>query len=1178
MKRALSVLLVTLFVLSCAVAVAQEGPGPGKKPAILFCCPGENRYDYVGYDYMQALEQAGFVVDYIEGAKDLTWDKVKNYNVLFVYDFPARGPDAEAMSTSLAMRPPWLADYWAVLDRFVKAGGGVFLHYWPFWGGAAPNDLLQQWGLQFPLLWLRDTLVQQMTNMPSGLAYTDQIADTPVSKDVRGFWYPYDSHYFGQHTMPILVDADWQVVARPSQAAYTVVPKFGPGEAQPSKDALIPGEPVKDPVLFAIRDYAGGGRLATVQTWFNFSVGSGMKWLYNDEVLTKGLGTRPSDYGKLLTNTYRWLAEPSLKSGAVGGAVQDQNRLREPMLRAGAMDEFHDWYYEEDEVLEYHHPPVAGQLYRGLIGAQTALSGGTGSVADYAQAAAELKLDFIVFLEDLAQMTPEKLERLKDAVARNSTPTLKLIAGYRMKVNTGNYAFLCGENPVWPEERMLTGPDKRTMNWQFQNEKGEWAKGNPALDWWYNVAFPKGNNLGYYNFTKSGDGMKMYDLRVYSMVALRTYEGGKLVEDMTADYLTTCQATSVPTPVSLNLVKSPAEMRAAVASNQALTYGLARSLDLVWQDALRWTTSYEAPNAFPSDGPLIEAWPKCNRVMTFGSENFVSGRSLTPSPIRVTASTGLKEIRIYDGERLFRRFLCGGTKEFVTTLFFPGTVQRNLVLIAEDAKGGVATSFAYRQYKEGGSFVPVFCGDHTNDCAYMLLARGPHWPNLFMTPRVPQAGGTWDGGPTAVRALVSPQYTYPAVYTDQGNYEEPVPYQVPRLEFADEGASRCRMDSTRTTVEGVPIINPWHTCGPLRPSPIVDLSVSHTYFDQYVTGVEPNNYGAPGVREGPIASLFTERLTYKQDCTPTQIRLFHSWWRGKTAPRSTILVMGKGTQLLDMWDLTDTPPQIKRARIDTGGWFALFSSQVANTHLFLNRGKPLLMEAHPYTWYWLNLYADLDQTPVKKGDTYDAEIFVQAWPLDQAMTDAKSIADMVAYLESPTGMEITRGRQAPGPGGLLELTPENYAVELSIPKPAGVTRTVPLRVGGLNHRWSVGLYQFEGYRTHYYSKGDSGWRALGLDFEGRAYAPLFVSKAANTHVMIGHPVVADAAGKDLFIQVTRINDGLEGKPPAWHLSVNNPTNQPVTATLQRAMEVPGLAFTQETMTLAPGEYKVFANK
>ena len=47
-----------------------------------------------------------------------------------------------------------------------------------------------------------------------------------------GFWHPYDAHYCGQHTMPILVDNSWQVVARPSKAAYTVVPTYSGGVSQ----------------------------------------------------------------------------------------------------------------------------------------------------------------------------------------------------------------------------------------------------------------------------------------------------------------------------------------------------------------------------------------------------------------------------------------------------------------------------------------------------------------------------------------------------------------------------------------------------------------------------------------------------------------------------------------------------------------------------------------------------------------------------------------------------------------------------------------------------------------------------------------------------------------------------------------------------------------------------------
>ncbi|HEY3415859.1 MAG TPA: hypothetical protein VGM23_03150, partial [Armatimonadota bacterium] len=305
------------------------------------------------------------------------------------------------------------------------------------------------------------------------------------------------------------------------------------------------------------------------------------------------------------------------------------------------------------------------------------------------------------------------------------------------------------------------------------------------------------------------------------------------------------------------------------------------------------------------------------------------------------------------------------------------------------------------------------------------------------------------------------------------------------------------------------------------------------------------------------------------------LRIFHAGWRNKSSGRSILLATGHGRQVLNVLDISDTPEQTQRTRLETGDWFALFSGQPANTHLFINRGAPVYMDANPNTNYWLQLWADVNKKPVKVGDTYDTEFFNITWPMSERIIDAKTIANVVGYLEKPDGLQITRGTQANSPGGLLELTPDNYAVELAIPKPKDLpTLTVPVRVSGFNKRWSIGLYQVDGYRTHYYSKANSGWRALGLDNDGRAYAPLYVSKAANTRVMIGHPVVADAAGKDLFIQTTRINDGLDGKPPLWHLSVNNPTDKPVTTTLKRAMDLPGLDFTEQTLTLQPGEYRV----
>jgi hypothetical protein len=1173
-----SVLLCVAIVLSwCGLVRAED------KPSILFAVPGENRYAYVGFDYMRAVANAGFAVDYIEGAQGFTWDRIKKYNVVVILDFPAANADSAIYSQFSPSEAGRLNDYFAVLDKFRAAGGGILLHYSPSTGGGAPNQLLNQWGIQFPLQSIHDTRTGVLTNLNDGneCAVTDQVAASPVSDGVKQIWYPNNGpHYAGWHTMPIIVDSSWQPVVRASKTAWTEVATYSREAVQPSPQALIPKEPIKDPVIFAIRDGGGAGRLAAIQTWHQFSIGSGMKFLYNNEILEKGLNGQSSQYGRLLLNTYHWLAGPSLKSGAVGGYVQEPNRLLEPSARPETFAQFAELSFKD---IQASAARSKGKIYRGLIGAQTSLSGGEGTVDDYAKAAAEAGLDYLVILEDFAGLTPEKLQQLKDAVKKASTPTLRIYAGYRMKNNIGNDMFIYGINPTWPPDKLLVGPHHEIFNLQYQDAQGKYGQSGEPLDFLLRM-FTDANlcTVGYFNFTRSGpSAMQMHDLRAYSAAAVRSYEAGKLVEDVTPDYLTTWGATIGPVPISMNLVRSPQELRQAMASHESLTYAQARSLDLLWQDALRWNDSYDGPNVFVSNGPMVQAWPNILRATTFGAEPFAPGRSLQDAPLRVTSEVGLKEIRIYDGQELFRRFICGGAKEFKQELFLSGVVNQNLTLVAEDTAGNSAVTYPLRHYKEG-VIGPIFCGDHVNDCGYILLAHGPIWPRFSFTPPISDAGQTWDGGPLALRQLLTfSQESWPQFDTEAKRPEwnaGAMPYQTPMLEFADEGATRCRMTCDRKLAAEPEAVasNPWVGYGPLEPTKLIDAWASLTVFNPYVTGVDPMSWGGNGDSRGPVASLFTQKITFKSDDTINRCILMNGGWRPPKMPASVQFVVGRGGQILDQMDVSVGPETEHSFRVETGDWFAFYSALPSNTCFVVNRGPVVQVHFYPTGDLWVRLIADLDKKKVKAGDTYDSELFAITWPMDQKFITTGSLVQVANYLAHPTGLQIIRGKQASGTGGLLELTPENYGAELSIPR-SSMPVVVPVRVSGLNKRWSAGLYQLDGFRTHYYSKGNSGYRALGLDSDGRAYVPMHVSVAPLTHDLIGHPVVADSAGKDLFIQVTCLGD--DGtKLPTWHISVNNPTDSPVETTLHKAMDLPGLTLSDVSVTLKPGEYRVLDNR
>ncbi len=70
--------------------------------------------------------------------------------------------------------------------------------------------------------------------------------------------------------------------------------------------------------------------------------------------------------------------------------------------------------------------------------------------------------------------------------------------------------------------------------------------------------------------------------------------------------------------------------------------------------------------------------------------------------------------------------------------------------------------------------------------------------------------------------------------------------------------------------------------------------------------------------------------------------------------------------------------------------------------------------------------------------------------------------------------------------------------------------------------------------------------------------------------LAGHPVIAGTEGRDLSIQVTKVGDN----PDKRHVSVNNPTDQPVKTKLKKTMDLPGLTLEETEIDLQPGEYRV----
>jgi hypothetical protein len=296
------------------------------------------------------------------------------------------------------------------------------------------------------------------------LAHTGGVEAHPVTRGVRGVWYPTQPAYNGAMGAPIVVDSNWSVLIAGSNTSHSApINMSGPqGGANAGNTPWPPNAYQRDhnvsaPSLFAVREW-GKGRVALLNQWRQFSVGSGSRWLYDDVVLSRGMRGLPSDVGQLLENAWHWLAEPSLNKGILGGWVHGADSYSwpndTPTALAHATDVTNE--YDRSQLLQDPIDPTL-RTARGLIGARTALTGGTGTVEQFAAAAAAAGLDFLVFLEEFTALAPNngsKFERLLADCAAHSSAELLLLPGYRIKNNLARGAFAASRG----NDMMVFGP------------------------------------------------------------------------------------------------------------------------------------------------------------------------------------------------------------------------------------------------------------------------------------------------------------------------------------------------------------------------------------------------------------------------------------------------------------------------------------------------------------------------------------------------------------------------------------------------------------------------------------------------------------------------------------------------------------------------------------------------
>lgn len=1123
------------------------------------------------YQWLNELHgrRLAFDVRYLPGGLP-EWEVLRKYHVLVILNLPG---DGGAVSS--------------LLGRYLEAGGGVF--FMPELTGYAETlsimkkweGVLERWGARIPLEHVCD--LASVTRHPRNTCryvFTDKIMASPVSEGVKSLWFPGgedDNWAFHAWGHAIQVTQDWISVVQGSDTSFTRPMQMVLVSAE--KD-LLAGmfrrpDPRTPPTIMAIRG-VGEGRIALTVIDPILHLYGGKSWIHDGVVLDKGLAGRPSSFGRLFENSLRWLAQPSLTSGQLGGYIQDPLQLKHPNQRKSPAE-----YFSEFDT--YQNPTPPSNVYRGLIGARTAYSTGQGSTADYAAAARAARLDFVVFMEDFAKLTEANYRKLEKECAEQSGDDLTLVPGMALKNNIGNKLWGHGFDIPWPKPSQLTGADKDELRLQCFDPDGKLTYNDEnAKNWLWAFHGVTGRNVGYYDFSQN-PGVPVRNLRLFGILAVVTYRGGKMVEDLTSEYLHYVRDGCPPLASAVDVVYSPEEMKKAVEDGHYLTHVAAGSRREITA-ALQYGHQYGRPNVYLSSGPEIRSWAGTQRFSTYAGESFLTVRRRARPELWVDAAAGLKEIIIYSETRLYRRMLFNGEKEYHVTFEWAYDRHRELTLQITDVKGGRAISAARSLWSD--THYNGWCNDRQNGELW-------HGPGTVPGPRRPafSVGPTWDGGPPP--PAFGNFEIHPAVREKSGDLEgwyrlyggqtmEGDQYPT----CYDDTVANAAAETAHVYAPGV-VANAYHTLGPVSPSRLFTAHLRRTQFLQRPAGVNLDWWPMYPERAGGAGALFEGAITLKRDLEVDALHfasiLPHSFPKEEDNIPLLAINTGNGITGMGRADTFDSPyaaaglgPNAGNVfQLVPGGYVALLPSKLGlPTYLFNASGEPMQARAtRAFSAWWLT---SPPLGPRKAGEQFHYRFLAVYDALDEPVVNTLRLENLRRYFgltgENGCGLRVRRGRLL-SQFGLIELEPEGGVVEFEVPNP-GWRVNLPLgfRFRGFQPNWTLGQFQVAGYSQGFYSDGRNVYRQLGLDDRGLAHLSVYPDHATQTHNLVGHPVQCDEP--ELIIEFTVLQD----KPFECQVAVNNPTDKPLRATLRKGMALPDFIFPDTPVEVPAGGYLVLPRR
>ncbi|MBU4212642.1 MAG: hypothetical protein L6437_08665 [Kiritimatiellae bacterium] len=1136
-KRAILKVLKMMMSMLCAAVLALADHAAGA-PSML-AITGE--YDGTIRPWQQDWLDAGYQIKamrYWNLSSQVTWEVLSKFNLVVI-----TLPVYDSTSNAASSKPPWAVSteewktFCALLDRYLNTGGGV-LFYGNSMGTLAPAAVemfLKPYDAN--VLFEQVTDPQQTFTQTSkarwSYGWTTAISPGPLTQGVKTIFYPATKFMYGPTTSPLKLSREWQVLVAGSPTAHSLAPSY-PSVHNPGFSEGNLGDCTASPPLIACRT-VGKGRLAVS----GISPYNSFIWYQHlfieDIAIKRGDGKTPSDLWQLQANLARWLAAPSLETGAMGGYRAETDTTDARVVERTL-------YNERMKPITWKAPPAAIPRYLwlpGVIGARTALTGGgTGTVADWAAAAKAAGLGWLVILEDFEKLTPQAWTQFKKDCLVVSTADIVVAPGWLIKDIGGNTWMQFGACMEWPAAKILDATGKRIADTQ-----------NALFGIANTVTAPVGVKANPY---------PAWSYREYNSFSVVTQTGGELkLDDALPEYLYQQGIADEVKPLAVALLTAPAQLANPALYRTYLPYATVA-------EARQWmnTPRARAVTGYVSNGPEVICW-EGTRMSRVAPDWFVPGTERWRLRLAAQSDVDLAEVVLYDGTELYARYLPTG-KKFDVVLDGLHDQQRHFIAVITDRQGRRAITSELRTVDT--FILQNMCSDRNN-----TINNSYQWDPLTRRIICYSTGSMFEKGNTPICS--GPTLTVdPWVYNPPGWDGGVAPTLcafVIRADVLDTATPRvgptfnrysCPLASKHVLIQQQSMD---YQFKPFNGKAVTRSMLNGASYYPY----QPLENWTAWVREvAPVAvphdlriMVIEAKIRFKRDVTIEkspwlEMGIHLGWIEGEVAAGQNELFTlhaDDGTNIFT-GDIT------KKGfgwtgNVKAGGYFAIYPGPLANAAvMMLDDGYKICAWVNPPTWMRCYLGKDGPETTYAAGSEVNSRYLVIVTSPDgpPGLEQIEWVRTSMGITGSPAyRVNATQGTVL-GTKFFLDLQAQDGGFTGVISQAKLPLTRLPIRIYGLNPHWSAAVY-------------DRKRREL-IPFgftDGVGYASVD-TRRGDSDVYIGSLATCDSPELRLWV--------VEESPTIVTVIAHNPTDKPITATVNRGAGYERVPAFQKLITVPAG--------